>query len=484
MLVIPISQERSTVRRHPWVSYAVMALCFTSYLLVDWFGGQRQRQVELEKAEQELFESLARAPFLAVPPGVAPFLPPETLAQIALAGQRMVARGAIPDPEEVAEMQRQLDALGDRVVELLHGMPAYRLGYVPARGPDWRLLSSLFVHAGLLHLVGNMLFFFLTAPFIEDVYGRPLFTAFYLTAGVVAAITHGAFESGSPVGLVGASGAIAGLMGAFLIRFAARRIEFLFLPIPFLPWIRTRFFMPAYVVLPFWLGQQLLFAGADDEGSSVAWWAHVGGFAFGVMVAGLIRVMRIEERLIHPAIESKTTLVAHPSLALASDARTSGDFDTARRELARVLREQPTNIDAWTEAYELALARGDRAEVARAGGRLLELMGKAGETELAHQIATDPRWRSLQPPRLLLDAAAFAEREGDVRRALELYEELAGVAPSDPLALRALVRQGEILLRNQDRRRARAVFEAALRHPAYGQLWSGRVERGLEGCNG
>jgi membrane associated rhomboid family serine protease len=484
MLVIPISQERSTVRRQPWVSYAVMGLCFASYLLVNLLSGQARRAAELHETEKKLTETLEHSPFLAVPPEVRPFLSPETLAQYELAGQRAAKRGELPPPERLAEMQRQLDELGDRFADELQGMPAQRLGYVPARGPDWRLLSSLFVHAGLMHLLGNMLFFFLTAPFIEDVYGRPLFAGFYLTAGVVAALTHAGSDSSSPVGLVGASGAIAGLMGAFLVRFGARRIEFLFLPIPVLPMIRTQFFMPAYVVLPFWLGQQLLFAQSEDDGSSVAWWAHVGGFVFGTAFAFLIRITRIEERLIHPVIESKTTLLAHPSLVLASEARTRGDLTTAERELARVLREQPANIDGWLEAYELALARGDGAGVSRAGARLLELYEKAGEIDLARQLIDDVRWPALRPPRLLLAAATTAERLADGRKALEFYEELVRAAPSDPLALRALILRGELLLRNQDRRGARLAFEAAQAHPAFGPSWSGKVERGLAGCNG
>lgn len=483
MLVIPIAQENSVVRRHPWVSYAVMALCFGVALAINGFGGEREKAAAADEAARKIVTTLTRSPFLEIPEAVAPFLPAELRAQLALAGQRMHEREQVPAAARVSELQAELDALGEDFRQQLSGLPAQRLGYVPSRGLDWRLVSSLFVHAGWLHLLGNMLFFFLSAPFIEDVYGRPLFTGFYILSGVFAAVLHGLVHPGSPVGLVGASGAIAGLMGAFLLRFGTRRIEFLFVPVPFLPMIRTRFLMPANVVLLFWFGQQVLFASGEDSGG-VAWWAHLGGFGFGVAVAAAMRMWRIEERYIHPDIEAKISLQAHPALERALDARSAGDFEAARREIATVLRDEPQNTDAWIEAYELALARKDAAEVARVSGRLLELLARAREPALARQILEDERWLPLAPLRLTLAAAQFAEKEGDGRRALFLYEEVVRRHPADPSAVRALVRRGEILLKSGDRRAARQAFEAARSHAAFGPLWASPVERGLERCRG
>jgi membrane associated rhomboid family serine protease len=482
MLLIPIAQEHSTVRREPWVSYTVIVLCTLIYMGFDLLGSQREARAQLHGTEHEIFELLVRRPYLTLPPLVSAILPEETRDQLSRAGERMRKDGQLPDEAVIEQAQTQLDELATRCDEQLRGLPEQRFGYVPARARPYALVTSVFMHAGWLHLLGNMLFFFLSGPFVEDVWGRPLFAAFYLAAGVVATLTYGATQPDSLAALVGASGAIAGVMGAFLVRFGGRRIEFLFLPIPILPTIRTRFFMPAYVVLPFWFGQQVLFAGADSDGSGVAWWAHIGGFLFGVAVAVVVRVTRFEERVVNPAIERQTLLLAHPSLEKAIDARVAGHLVLAERELARVLSADAGNVDACSEVYELALARADLAEVGRAAERLLDLLRKGNEQGLAMALIDDPRWRDLGSltPRFYLAAAAVLEREGDFRRAIELYGDAARVAPQELAGVRALARRGELLLRAGNAREARLAFEAAQAHPAYGPPWSEVVQRGLE----
>src|SRR5205814_2284881 len=103
----------------------------------------------------------------------------------------------------------------------------------------------------------------------------------------------------------------------------------------------------AFVVLPLWLGEQLWYAHrAEDAG--VAWWAHIGGFAFGAAAALVLRVARVEERWIDAGIESEISIVQHPGLEKAVDARTAGQLDVARREIRAVLAAEPQNVDAWT----------------------------------------------------------------------------------------------------------------------------------------
>src|SRR5262249_11688326 len=155
-----------------------------------------------------------------------------------------------------------------------------------------------FVHGGGLHLLGNMLFFFLTGPFIEDAFGRPVFALLYLLSGFAAVFTHAFHFPDSPAPLRGARGAVAGVLGALLVRLGAARIRFLFFPFLVLPFVRITFTLPAFVVLPAWFLEQHWSATHAQGSEGVAFWAHVGGFAFGAVVAAAIRVMRIEERII------------------------------------------------------------------------------------------------------------------------------------------------------------------------------------------
>jgi membrane associated rhomboid family serine protease len=142
------------------------------------------------------------------------------------------------------------------------------------------VLYSMFLHGGFLHIAGNMLFLWIFGNNIEDRMGPVWYLAFYLAAGLVAAAAHVAVQPDSTVPVVGASGAIAGVMGAYLVLFPDVKIRSLL--IFFLVLIRD---IPAKWLLGFWFVLQ--FFTNPTEG--VAWVAHVGGFVFGAVVALLLR---------------------------------------------------------------------------------------------------------------------------------------------------------------------------------------------------
>lgn len=146
------------------------------------------------------------------------------------------------------------------------------------------VLTSMFLHAGWLHLIGNMLYLWIFGNNIEDSVGHFRFIILYLLCGIAAAATQVAMAPDSTVPMVGASGAISGILGAYLLLFPRARVLTL-VPI----WVFVRLmYVPAWIVLIFWFGFQLL-SGALSVGQlnagGVAFWAHVGGF-----VAGLILI--------------------------------------------------------------------------------------------------------------------------------------------------------------------------------------------------
>lgn len=142
------------------------------------------------------------------------------------------------------------------------------------------LVTHMFLHAGFLHLAGNMLFLWVFGDNLEDQLGRLGFALFYLLGGLAAAAAQIAADPGSAVPMVGASGAIAGVMGGYLLLFPRARVDVLFIFIIFFKVIP----IPAWVVLGFWFGIQLLNGVATDQGAGVAYWAHAGGFAAGVLM--------------------------------------------------------------------------------------------------------------------------------------------------------------------------------------------------------
>ena len=144
------------------------------------------------------------------------------------------------------------------------------------------LLTSMFLHGGWMHLAGNMLFLWIYGDNVEDEMGHFRYLLFYVAAGIAAGLTQVAFEASSPVPMVGASGAIAGVMGAYLLLFPRAKVDILII---FIVFFRI-FPIPAWILLALWFGLQFLGGiTADPNAGGVAYWAHAGGFIAGVLLA-------------------------------------------------------------------------------------------------------------------------------------------------------------------------------------------------------
>jgi membrane associated rhomboid family serine protease len=160
---------------------------------------------------------------------------------------------------------------------------------IPDRLQLLTFVTSMFLHGGWLHLIGNMWFLWIFGSHIEDAMGAPKFLAFYLISGIASAAVQFTVNFGSPVPVIGASGAIAGVMGAFLILYPRVRVVTLIFIIVFVTTIE----LPAAIMLVYWFAIQLLSGlgsmSSVTQAQGVAWFAHVGGFLAGVL---LIRVFR------------------------------------------------------------------------------------------------------------------------------------------------------------------------------------------------
>jgi len=178
-------------------------------------------------------------------------------------------------------------------------------GVVPARllanpGPDQiaTLFSSMFLHGGWSHLLSNMLALFIFGDNVEDRMGGGRYLTFYIICGLIAALTHVFFNPDSRIPTIGASGAISGVLGAYLVLYPTARVITL-IPIFFLPWFVE---IPAVIYLGVWFLSQLLngtlaiIIGAQGFGG-VAWWAHAGGFVAGIALVGLFIQRRYQRRV-------------------------------------------------------------------------------------------------------------------------------------------------------------------------------------------
>jgi len=157
------------------------------------------------------------------------------------------------------------------------------------------LVTSMFLHGDVLHLLGNMVFLLVFGGRVENQLERINFLAFYLTAGITAALAHMLMEPGSSAPLIGASGAISGVLGAFFICNPTARITLVLEPILIYFLRRLIVHIPAWVFLPLWYFLQI-FMGLKPQASNVAIWAHVGGFQTGMLMAIAVYQYTSKER--------------------------------------------------------------------------------------------------------------------------------------------------------------------------------------------
>jgi membrane associated rhomboid family serine protease len=196
------------------------------------------------------------------------------MSEAALTGS-ICALGAIP-----AEVTGQLAGAG------------LRSGPCTLGGLTWEaLLTSMFLHGSWMHLIGNMWFLWIFGNNIEDSMGHLRFAAFYLLTGAIAAGAHIVFDPTSTIPMVGASGAISAIMGAYLVLYPRARVDTLFFFIIFIRVIP----LPAWVMLGYWMVLQLSgsFATSVAGGGGVAYMAHIGGFVAGFVLILLFRNPRL-----------------------------------------------------------------------------------------------------------------------------------------------------------------------------------------------
>ncbi len=149
------------------------------------------------------------------------------------------------------------------------------------------IFTSMFLHGGFMHLIGNMLYLWIFGNNIEDAMGHARFVIFYLLSGVAASFAHVLTNLASTIPAIGASGAISGVLGAYLLLYPRAQVLVL-LPLGFFSRIM---YIPAAIVLGMWFLLQLLQGGltVGQGGGGVAWWAHIGGFVAGMILVGLFK---------------------------------------------------------------------------------------------------------------------------------------------------------------------------------------------------
>ncbi len=427
-MILPLTHEKMTVQRLPWITIGILALNMIVFLIT-W--PQVRRDQENQQDIQVAIHELSRTH-----PGM--------------------TEDDFDNGSALERYHELTDRLEDVTVNSLFG----RYGFVPSHQECADLVTSLFLHGGWLHLIGNLYLLWLCGCSIEDLWGRPLTVVCYLASGATAAMAHGWAFPDNEAPLVGASGAIAGMMGAFLIRLYNTRIRFFYWY-----WIHVgTFFAPAWVMLPLWLLSQLFYALVYGESSPVAFWAHVGGFFFGAVVAAYIKATLVEDAFLSPAIEEKTTLFKqHLKVQAAVTSIGAGRHQEAVGYLQEALRDNTEDIDALRLLGQSYHRMGRPAAAEAVYRQKLRVHLRRRDSDLA--IDTFIEMTAVSPgltltPREVLSLAPALSRADHRSEAVSLYRQLLDSDAEATFKLKGSTALAELYIQNHESQLALDVLES------------------------
>ncbi len=374
----------------------------------------------------------------------------------------------------LAEKLRQLEEAQARsVVETYAFSPTERRGIT--------YVTANFLHGGWLHLIFNMWFLWLAGAVLEDAWGRFIYPIFYFASGAAALYAHAAMFPDNMLPVIGASGAVAGLMGAFLIRFPRTRINFVFM---FWFGIRPfvhRFRAPAYFMLPLWLITQLFWASVTGEGAGVAYWAHIGGFVFGGVLALGLWATGVEKR-INEAIEAEVAWSHDPRLVKAVELIDQDQPAPAVAQLQELLREQPGLADAYTQLLRVHRMKNDAKAEQETLATLcnLSLKNKSFEAAWDYYLEYQAAGGKKLPGQHWLKLCRALESQQHWVQAAQEYEKLANAHSDDRISIVALVAAAQVHMKRLDNRfEAARLYKQAQVSPLPHRDWETTIRQGL-----
>src|SRR5580658_2212552 len=352
-MIIPVGHENLRGRRWPWVTTVIIVLCSAVFLVT--YGPMQEQMAQTGQVQLHLVLLSALYPDAPMTPAASHIVRAYKLEHMNIYS-KMEEPGRDHfidawdkqihgDDFSASDANTQMNQLCSQLAQVQAGSIAWNYAFHSVDPYARSYITATFLHGGWLHIIFNMWFLWLAGTILEDLWGRIVYPTFYLIAGALAWAVHGVVFPHSLIPALGASGAIAGLMGAFLARFPKTKIRLGW-------WFFVRLFkfnVPAYVILPLWLAIQVfwgvLFRTMGAEGG-IAYWAHIGGFAFGALGAVLLRATGIEQSA-DRAIEAKVSWTADPRIVRATEALGENNPAGAIFALRELLKEKPDSLDGW-----------------------------------------------------------------------------------------------------------------------------------------
>ncbi len=496
MMLVPIGHENMAARRWPIVTLSLIAINTIVFVLT--LPSMQTDRQQLGKVKSQILILAALHPELTMHPEEQALVDgfkrsnPEAWKQMQNPYREVMGPddGKFKAMEDPAPLQQEMDSLNEEWVKLSSSSTIEQYAFVPAHPTALSYLTANFLHGGWMHLIGNMWFLWLAGFVLEDVWGRWLYSAFYLIAGAAALQFHAWLNSGSMTPTLGASGAVAALMGAFLIRFPKMKIEMAFVWwFSIIRMLRTgnpfrfyRFRAAAYWLLPLWLGIEVIYGALFGSAGGVAHWAHVGGFVFGAVAAIGLRYSGIEHKA-NTAIEEQVAWTNDAELEHASALMEQGQLSDAQAVLAGYLAANPNSLDACALLRQVYARMGESKSYLEATVKSCALHLKAHEVEAAFQDYAEfvDNGGGKMPASAWLELCKGAEELQEFDRALTEYLDLAKAYPTERQSLTAQLSAARLCLKKLNRPQdALAIYQAAATSPVPHLDWEQIIQSGIK----
>lgn len=495
-MLLPIKHENMAARRWPVVTLALIAINTAVFVFTLVAIGDDSPQLSEVKSHIRILAALH--PELKMQPPSQRVVDafkeqyPDQWKQVQSSYRDIINPydAKIKMTEDSSKLQDEMDSLNTQLVSLSKSSTVEEYKFVPAQPTAISYLTANFLHGGWMHLIGNMWFLWLAGFVLEDVWGRWLYSAFYLIAGAAALQFYAWANPGSLTPTLGASGAVAALMGAFLVRFPKMKIEMAwiwwFSIAKFLrtgnPFRMFQFKASAFWLLPLWLGSEIVYGALFGSSSGVAHWAHVGGFLFGAVAALSIQHSGIEHKA-NQAIEEKLAWTNDAELEQASNMMEHGQLGEAQILLMNYVAVKPNSLDAWSLLRQIHRRQNNTKEYLDATVKTLSLHLKAHEVEAAFQDYAEfiDSGGGKLPATTWLELCKGAEEMLEFERALSEYEQLAQTYPTDRQALTAQLSAARLCLKRLNRPQdALALYQKAAVSPIPHLDWEQHIQAGIK----
>ncbi|HSY93236.1 MAG TPA: rhomboid family intramembrane serine protease [Candidatus Binatus sp.] len=495
-MLLPIKHENMAARRWPVVTLALIAINTVVFLFTLAVASDESPQ--LGEVKSHILILAALHPELKMQPPSQHVVDgfkehhPDQWKQVQNPYRDIINAydAKIKMMEDTSKLQDEMDSLNTQLVSLSKTSSVDEYAFVPANPTAISYLTANFLHGGWMHLIGNMWFLWLAGFVLEDAWGRWLYSAFYLIAGAAALQFYAWTNPGSVIPTVGASGAVAALMGAFLVRFPKMKIEmawiwwfsFAKLLRTGNPFRMTQFKASAYWLLPLWLGSEIIYGALLGSSSGVAHWAHVGGFLFGAVAALTIQHSGLEHKA-NKAIEEKLAWTNDAELEQASDMMEHGQLGEALVLLTNYVAMKPNSLDAWNLLRQIHTRQNNTKEYLDATVKTCSLHLKAHEVEAAFQDYAEfiDSGGGKLPAANWLELCKGAEELQEFERALSEYEQLAQAYPADRQALTAQLSAARLCLKRLNRPQdALALYQKAAVSPIPHLDWEQHIQAGIK----